>query len=107
MLPSEELKLLKDKTDRIIAEQVLNLYREFIKVSPVDTGAFRSAWTFDQISDNEWIISNGMQYASILYDGRRLVAGKWFGSEQWRDGGDPMLKEFNQKLERMLKDVRV
>jgi len=110
MLPSEELALIYDKQLRTVAKEVINLFNKFIKVSPValvDGGSFRAAWDIEQNHDTSWTISNDMEYATILFDGRRFVAGKWFGSEQWDEGGKAMLKRFNRILERKLKRVKV
>lgn len=107
MLPSEELAILDKKKDFIITQEVANLFAEFIKKSPVDTGQFRSAWDLIQNIDGSWTISNGMEYASVLFDGRRVVSGRWYGSEQWSEGGEIMLKKFNILLEDRLDKLRV
>ena len=39
-----------------------------------------------------------MEYATILFNGRRLVGGKYEGSEQWPEGGLVMLAKFNIEL---------
>jgi len=107
MLPSEELQKLYKKQIQTVAEEVANLFTRFLKVAPVDTGAFRTAWTLEQTSPTSWEISNDVEYASILFDGRRFVAGQWFGSEQWPEGGDVMIERFNRILERKLKQIRI
>jgi len=107
MLPSEELVELYEKQIQIVAEEVANLFTRFLKSSPVDTGAFRAAWDLEQKSPTSWVISNDMEYAEILFDGRRLVAGKWFGSDQWPDGGHVMLERFNKIIARKLDRIRI
>jgi len=107
MLPSEELAVLYKKQLLAIEEEVMNLFRRFIKVSPVDTGAFRSAWEVDKVSPREWIITNNTEYATILFDGRRFAADQWYGSRQWIEGGEVMLKRFNRILKRKLDRVKV
>jgi len=107
MLPSEELAILYKKQLLTIEEEVMNLFRRFIKVSPVDTGAFRSAWAVVQVSATEWIITNNTEYATILFDGHRSVAGRLYGSKQWKEGGEVMLKRFNRILQRKLNRTKV
>ncbi len=107
MTPSEELMALYQKQIQTVAEEVANLFARFIKTSPVDTGAFRAAWNFRQEGPTRWIIENDMEYAEILFDGRRFVSGKWFGSDQWPEGGDVMLKRFNRIVQRRLNKIRI
>ena len=102
MLPSEELKLIYDKQMRVTEEAVMNLFRDFIKVSPVDTGSFKTAWSIRKTDNDSWEITNDVLYATILFDGRRVVAGKSYGSEQWEEGGHVMLEKFNRDLQRKL-----
>jgi len=107
MLPNEELAILYKKQLLTIEEEVMNLFRRFIKVSPVDTGAFRSAWAVDQVSATEWIITNNTEYATILFDGRRFAADQWYGSKQWIEGGEVILKRFNRILNKRLDKIKV
>lgn len=107
MDPSKELMELYQKQIRTVAEEVANLFARFIKSSPVDTGAFRAAWDLRQSGPTSWVISNDMEYAEILFDGRRFVAGKWLGSDQWPEGGEVMLKRFNKIVERRLNKIRI
>jgi len=106
MLPSEELKILHTKQLRVVEEEVMNLFAKFLKESPVDTGSFRAAWSIEKRLDGSWEITNDVSYATILFDGRRLVAKQWYGSEQWPDGGDIMLEKFNRTLQRELDKVK-
>ena len=106
MLPSEELNIIYKKQIQTVAEEVANLFTRFLKVAPVDTGAFRTSWSLEQTSPTSWELSNNVDYADVLFDGRRFVAGRWLGSEQWPEGGDVMLERFNRILDRKLKQIR-
>ena len=99
---------------RVIGKAVIDLFAEFQAQSPVGTeettgvkgysgGSFKEAWDIDVIGDNEWRITNNMGYATILFEGRRMVAGKYQGSEQWPEGGLVMLEQFNRYIERKLR----
>ena len=104
MTPSEELNSLISKKDRLIAEKVSNFYSDLVKASPVDTGTFRASWDL-QKSNYKWTISNNAEYASILFGGRRLAGNKMIGSEQWQEGGEPMLQRFENDLQRNLDNM--
>ena len=103
MLPSEELEQIYKEQMKIVDTLVVQFFSDLQKSSPVATGAFRQAWDIDKVKDAEWKISNNMEYATILFDGRRMVGGRYFGSEQWAEGGYPMLEKLNRELERRLK----
>lgn len=106
MTPSEAVEEIKRKKERIINEAVRDIFSELVKVSPVDTGTFRSTWDLQKTS-NGWRISNNMEYASILWDGRRFAAGKTLGSIQWPDGGAPILAKYNERIENEFKRIKV
>jgi len=105
MLSDSFSELIKE-TEQAITNEVITLYSEFVKASPVDTGSFRSAWSLDKNKKYSWSISNNMEYADILFAGRRKVGKKWLGSEQWIDGGESMLKEFENRIENKLNSLQ-
>ena len=105
MLPSEELAIIHKKQLDVVAEEVITLFDKFVKVSPVDTGAFKGAWAIKK-NKLSWIITNDMEYATILFTGRRKAGNKEYGSKQWPEGGDPILMKFNRTLKRRLKKVK-
>lgn len=105
MTPSEELALIMKKQEKIVAKYAKRLLRELVKKAPVDTGTFKSAWSIESKGDMEWRISNNMEYASVLFDGRHLVGNKWYGSDQWPEGGHGLLEQINNELEKELKAI--
>jgi hypothetical protein len=105
MTPREELKLIEKGFEKTLASEVSDLYATFIDVSPVATGAFQAAWDLDQISTLKWSISNNMEYATVLFDGRRKFGNKDIGSEQWKEGGQPILDRFDRDLQKKLKEL--
>lgn len=107
MTPSEELAKLYHAQIQLIAEEVANLFTKLLKSSPVDTGAFRASWEIERTSETSWVITNDVEYAEILWDGVRMVAGKKYGSDQWPDGGDIMLERFNRMITRKLDKLRI
>ena len=122
MLSNSFNELMKE-TEQAITSEIVTLYGEFVKASPVGGyrklkdgrlvkikgyigGSFRSAWSLDKNKKYSWSISNNMEYADILFAGRRKVGKRWLGSEQWADGGEPMLKEFEHRIENRLNSLQ-
>lgn len=107
MTPLEELRLLRKKQNNVLAENVTMFHAELQSVAPVDTGAFREAWTAEKVKQGVFTISDNMDYADVLARGRRQVMGKWYGSEQWPDGLDPMLQFYKNKITKDLSEAKV
>ena len=107
MTPLEELRLLSKKQNNVLAENVALFHAELQSVAPVDTGAFREAWTAEKVKQGVFTISNSMDYADELTRGRRQVMGKWYGSEQWSGGLSPMLQFYKNKINKDLNEVKV
>jgi len=105
MTPTEELKRLWEKQKEVINRRTTKLYSDLVRVAPVDTGMFKSAWTLDRLGEASWRISNNMEYASVLWAGRDPITKK--GSKQWQHGGDPMLEEFKEDLQRKLDRINL
>lgn len=105
MLLNDQLDKIYREQLRITEEEVLNLFQDFIKKSPVDTGNFRSSWSLEPLSETSWVIRNNAEYATILYDGRRFAAGQMLGSEQWPEGGDVMVEKFIRVLQRRIEEA--
>jgi len=89
----------------IIDKENHNLSEELIRVSPVDTGAFKRSWSESRRSKYSWSIQNHQEYATILASGRRTVMGKSYGSEQWSDGLAPVLKRADNAIQTKLDKV--
>lgn len=92
---------------RIVADETKKLFSDLVANSPVAKGTFKSAWTIAKDESFAWTIHNPMQYASILWDGRRSVEGIMRGSEQWPQGGEPMLVVTNRRLEERLNRLKM
>lgn len=106
MKPHEAFKHLVKDAQAELAKEVTIFYSELVVASPVDTGTFKSAWSLSRDSTWEWSIHNPMGYASILWDGRREVGNRTLGSEQWPQGGDPMLLASNRRLQNRLAGLK-
>ena len=71
MTPTEALAYIEKESIKVIEEEALGFKADLVLASPVDTGAFRSAWAITKITKLHWQISNRMDYASYLWG--RLV----------------------------------
>lgn len=94
----KEFKVAVESDSKRVAKRVTKFYTDLVSEAPVDTGAFRDAWTIEPLHKMSYVVYNNMNYASILWRGRRKVNGRWYGSEQWKDGGDPLLDTLREDL---------
>lgn len=99
MTLSAELEALNAEIERTIGLLVVKFFTDLQRQAPVDTGTFRSAWQIQTTGKLEWEITNSVVYASILWDGRRMVGKVHRGSEQWPQGGEPMLVALNREIQ--------
>ena len=97
---------LQIKINQTVNEVAVDLYNELVRVTPVDTGQLRTSWTFEKTALG-YLLSNNMQYASIIFEGRRIVAGKTYGSKQLPAGLDPILMKYNIILTNKLNKIKV
>ena len=102
---SQELNEIYQKQLKVVDVVVNDLFSEIVSSTPVDTGALKGAWNLKDNGDNSWTISNNMEYASIIFDGYRIVAGKAYGSKQLPAGINPVLSKYNTILKEMLKEI--
>lgn len=117
MTPSAAIEeIIKQKT-KILATETTNMFNELERKSPVGTpestgikgyvgGSFKDAWEQKKTIDG-WQISNSMEYADILADGRRFVVNKWVGSEQWREGLSPTLLKYDIIIRSKFNQIKV
>ena len=101
MTATQELEQILKQKEKILDKLVINFFADLQTQAPVDTGNFKNSWIIERFGDR-WEIRNNSDYASILWNGRRFVAGRWFGSEQWQEGGEPMLERLNRDIQREL-----
>lgn len=102
---SSEFNQMIDKSDVIIAEMAANLLAELIKRTPVDSGQLKASWDIIKVNSG-FLLNNNMNYASFIFNGRRLVMGKMLGSAQMPDGVYPLIQNFNNELNKRLKELK-
>ncbi len=95
----EEFEIEIGKDLKRVNSRIVKFYGDLKMVSPVRSGDFRSDWKMTRPDEFNWKIENNMQYASILWYGRRELNGRMYGSDQWPLGGEPMLAKFKYDLE--------
>ena len=79
--------------------------------TPVDTGELRDSWQPpERLGLLNWRISNIAPHAYVIDGGRRqaMVNGtiRWVGSEQLPKGFQPIIDEFEPKLQRELDKIK-
>ena len=120
---SDALDHLERMQEVVLAETVADLYSELVTVTPVGDasqwntkyppkgyigGSLRAAWKLTRLANNRWKLSNNMEYASIIFDGRKPGSGGWLqGSKQLPAGVDPILLKYNLLLTQRLNRLKV
>lgn len=115
-----EFNAIKKKKDRIITKSATNLFTKLVKITPVGNpslwenpnsapkgyagGNLKASWTIDKKNDG-WLINNSALYASIVLRKREKIRGKTYGSKQFPDGIEPIIKLADKKLQQELKDI--
>ena len=99
---------LTDDIFKIIGEEVINL-RGAIKDKGQDvykTGWFKTnVMASREVKRGSWQIQLKADYSSILWSGRRKVGNRYYGSENWAGGGEPMLRKMENKIVRRTDNV--
>lgn len=109
MTPTQALAAIEKEAEKIVAQEAIGLHADLKSASPTKTGDFKANWNIVKKSGSigmAWTIFNPMEYASILWAGRRVVNGRSYGSEQWLQGGDPMLQQTDLAINRRMKAIR-
>ncbi len=107
MTPEEGLDAIMSDSALVIKRSALALHSDLIRVAPVDTGYFKSAWRIEQRGAYVWRIGNNADYATVLARGRRRFTNfsgnnQMFGSTQWAEGLSPMLQKTDKEIEEAL-----
>jgi hypothetical protein len=103
---TEAMERLKIEYQKVLGTVVIDMFNEFVHVTPVDTGQLKTSWSMKKKGDG-WVLTNNMEYASIIFDGLQFVAGRMYGSNQLPMGLDPVIFKYNKILEDKLKGIRV
>ena len=106
MNPSEAFDELKRQYEQTLARVVADMFNEFTRITPVKTGQLKTSWDLTQQGEG-WLLSNNLEYASVIFEGRRLVAGKMYGSTHLPAGLDPIIAKYNKILEREFERIKV
>ena len=108
---NKEFAAILKKRDRVVKTGAVSLFGDLQVSTPVDSGDLRRDWQNpEKISIANWRISNISPYAEIIDGGRReaMVNGtiRWVGSEQLPKGFQPIIDEFEPKLQRELDKIK-
>jgi len=98
---------LTEELDQIIGEEVHELFNALKEKGEDvhDTRHFKNSIKAPVKRGENWRIVLKAKHSSILWSGRRAVAGRWYGSENWAGGGEPMLQKTGNNIERKARNV--
>lgn len=107
----KEFEAILKKRDRVVKTGAVSLYGDLEVITPVDTGELRDSWQPpERLGLLNWRISNIAPHAYVIDGGRReaMVNGtiRWVGSEQLPKGFQPIIDEFEPKLQRELDKIK-
>ena len=108
---NKEFAAILKKRDRVVKTGAVSLYGDLEVITPVDTGELRDSWQPpERLGLLNWRISNIAPHAYVIDGGRRqaMVNGtiRWVGSEQLPKGSQPIIDEFEPKLQRELDKIK-
>jgi len=98
-----------DEVLEIIEDEVVTLHNKMIDAGQAVwlTGLFKNSFSpIQKLSSTHWRIENDTDYASVLFRGRRMVNGRWYGSEKWAGGIDPMIAFMENEVIRKTNAIR-
>ena len=118
----DELDDIVNKKRNIVKKHVINFAADLKANAAVGTqettgikgyrgGAFKAHWSVPDLKGYVWSFGNSMEYASVLWAGRRFFRGRWWGSEQikgpidWSKGGDVYLEQMNKDMQAELNRI--
>ena len=107
----KEFEAIQKKRDVAVKTGAVSLFGDLQVHTPVDTGELRDSWQPpEKLGVLNWRISNIAPHAYVIDGGRRqaTVGGtvKWVGSEQLPKGFQPIIDEFEPKLQRELDKIK-
>ncbi len=100
-----EMERISKERDDVLQSAALELYTAVVEASPVDTEELKSSWELPvKVDPNTYVIRNIAPHGIIIDGGRRVDSdGVMRGSEQLPNGYGPIVKQFENRLNRMLK----
>jgi len=108
-----EFTFVIDAVESTVREEVEKFYDDLVKTSPVDTGAFKKAWSIHKpVKGFNYVIQNSMDYADVLARGRVNINGRWYGSLGQHPSGSwsiPLalkIKNLERDIERRTDDIQ-
>lgn len=115
-----ELETYAKNIQPVIKETTRNaallLYREIVKLTPVDTGNLRAAWTiegtvaFRNGNTYELTLSNNVTYGWYVNYGHRLKNGRWWEGKHFVETSEQLVKDemfvlVQHSIEKYLKNI--
>jgi len=103
-----DFEKMTKEIDQIIGEEVHNLFNDLKQKGEDvhDTRHFKNSIMSPRKTSYGWVIHMKAKYSSILWEGRRQIGNKFYGSVNWFNGGAPMLQKTANDITREVDNVR-
>ncbi len=110
MTPTEELDSITRQIGDVVKTSSIELLRKIKLGQPVDTGNMLKDWKITPTKPNNmgFLISNNVSYNWFIWRGRRMVKGKWYGSNKgWgRVGGQYVVDQEEVEIQKRLDAIK-
>ena len=104
---SKAFEDVTEEIQQIIYDEVNQLAKD-VKKKAWDVRDTRHFWKEVGVARRTnfgWRIRLKAKYSSILWSGRRKVGNRYYGSENWAGGGEPMMQLMENKIVRRTDNV--
>lgn len=117
--PTEELKKIREKQNKVVADVARQLFNALIQATPVGNpslwknpksapagysgGDLRKAWTLNKEGDT-WVLNNPLDYAEIRLS--PYADNGQIGSKQMPAGIAPIIQKYQKILEKRLRSIK-
>jgi hypothetical protein len=100
-----ELDAILRKRDGIAKAEAIEMHSDVVQATPVDTGHLKGSWEW-VTGRYKYITQTNVEYAPTIDGGRRMVDGKWQGSEQLPHGWQPIIKRHRENIKKLLRRIK-
>jgi hypothetical protein len=100
-----ELDALLKKRDKIAKTEAVEMHRDVVSATPVDTGHLKGSWEWIP-GKYKYITQTNVEYAPVIDGGRRMIGGKMQGSEQLPNGWQPIIKRHRENITKLLRRIK-
>jgi len=105
-------KELNDKIYEAVDGHAKLFFDDLYERNPVDSGDMKASWNYSLPSMGEawtWTAKNTQDYSDVITQGRRLVNGRYYGSDLgWGAGGvEVLLQKMSNDIYKEINDIKI